>query len=255
MRGYPDDERRYARHRVLPEIGEAGQAKLLSSSALVVGAGGLGAAALGYLAAMGVGRIGIADHDRVELSNLQRQLLFETADVGRLKVDAAADRIGEINPGCAVESHAVKLEPANALALVGAYDIALDCTDNFAARFALSDACLSEKKTLVSAAISGFEGQLSVFKAHLGPPHPCYRCLVAHTPPRQVDCVQEGMLGALAGVMGSMQAVEAVKELLGVGQSLSGRLLLYDALAARPRTVLLPRESTCPACGIFSSSS
>lgn len=245
----PDAKRRYARHLVLPEIGEGGQARLLASSALVVGAGGLGAAAIAALAAMGVGRIGIADFDRVELSNLQRQGLYETGDIGRLKVEAARDRVEELNPDARVEALPLRVGAENARALARGFDIVLDGSDNFATRFAVSDACLAERKALVSAAISGFAGQMSTFKAHEGAPHPCYRCLVPEAPPREISCAQEGILGALAGMMGHMQALEAVKELLDIGQSLSGRLIIYDALAGDFRSVVLVRDPECGACG------
>lgn len=244
----PDTSRRYARHLVLAEIGEAGQRKLLESSVLVIGAGGLGTASLGYLAAMGVGRLGIVEPDYVELSNLQRQLLYEQADIGRTKADAARDRLEEINPECQVVLHKERLDAGNALALIQPYDLVLDGSDNFATRFAVHEACYAEKKTLVSAAISGFAMQVSTFKAHLGAPHPCYRCFVPEAPPREVNCAQEGILGALGGVAGSLQAAEAVKELLGIGESLSGKILAYDALAAEFRKMLLHRDPQCRLC-------
>lgn len=242
------EKRRYARHLVLPEIGEAGQARLARASVLVIGAGGLGSAAAGALAGMGVGRVGILDDDRVELSNLQRQLLFETADIGRLKVEAAADRLSEINPEIRIEALPVRLTPENARAQVAGFDLVVDGCDNFATRFAVQEACYRERKTLVSAAISGFSGQISTFKPQEGRAHPCYRCLVPAMPPRERSCAQEGIIGALAGMMGAMQALEAVKELLGAGQSLSGRILLYDGLAGEFRTVLLRRDEQCELC-------
>jgi adenylyltransferase/sulfurtransferase len=184
----------------------------------------------------------------VELSNLQRQVLYETGDIGRLKVEAARDRVGEINPEVHVEIFAQKLTPRNAQAWVERFDVTLDGSDNFATRFALAEACHRAGRSLVSAAISGFSGQVSTFKSHLGPPHPCYRCLVPSLPGRERNCAQEGIVGALAGVMGSLQALEAVKELLAIGVTLSGRLLVYDALAGAFRTVLLPRDERCPLC-------
>lgn len=244
-----DDRRRYARHIVLPEIGQAGQERLLASSVLVIGAGGLGAAAIGALAAMGVGRIGIMDADRVELSNLQRQALYETGDIGRPKVEAARDRVEEINPGVRVECFTERLEEENAAARVREFDLVIDGSDNFTTRFALTEACLRERRTLVSAAVTGFSGQLSTFKPFLGAPHPCYRCFVSTTPERELACAQEGIAGALAPLFGHFQAMEAIKELLGIGQSLSGRILLHDALAGDFRTVLLSRDPQCVLCG------
>lgn len=241
--------RRYARHVVLPEIGEAGQERLRRSSVLVVGAGGLGTAAAGYLAAMGIGRIGLIDHDRVELSNLQRQLLYETGDIGRLKVKAASERLEDINPEVRIETYAQRLADDNATGLVRTYDLVVDGSDNFDTRFAVNAACIAEWKVLVSAAISGFSAQLSTFKAYLGAPHPCYRCLVSQLPDREKSCAQEGVIGALPGVMGAAQALEAVKELLGIGESLSGQILIYDALAACFRKVLLQRDGQCETCG------
>lgn len=239
--------RRYARHLVLPEIGEEGQRKLLASHALVVGAGGLGSSALGHLAASGVGRLTIVEHDRVELSNLQRQLLFETADIGRPKAEAARDRLEEINPDCKIEVVAEKLTATNARALIKNMDIVLDGSDNFDTRFAVSEACLREQKPLISAAISGFDAQLSTFKPYLGGEHPCYRCLVPEKPEREKTCAQEGIIGPLAGVMGSLQALEAIKELLGIG-SLSGQLLIMDTLSMQLRKSALPPDSACPHC-------
>jgi molybdopterin/thiamine biosynthesis adenylyltransferase len=243
----PDQLRRYARHIVLPEIGERGQEKLLASSVLVIGAGGLGSAALAYLAAAGIGRIGIVEPDRVELSNLQRQVLFETVDTGRSKLDAARDRIEEINPDCRLETFFLRFDEANGAPLVRSFDIIVDGTDNFATRFAISDACFEEKKTLISAAISGFEAQLSTFKPHAGKSHPCYRCFVGDTPKREMTCAQEGIAGPLAGVMGSMQALEVIKELLDM-PSLSGKLLLMDALSMQIRITQLPRDPQCRFC-------
>jgi len=241
--------RRYARHLVLPEIGQSGQETLARACVLVIGAGGLGSAALGYLAAAGIGRIGIVEPDRVELSNLQRQILFETADIGRFKAEAARDRLEEMNPDCHVQLHLERLTEDNAQALVSAYDVVLDGSDNFTTRFALAEACAKAHKPLISAAISAFGAQLSTFKPYLGEPHPCYRCFVPEIPERELTCAQEGIIGPLAGVAGSMQALEAMKELLGIGASLSGFLLLYDALTASWRKTTLPRDPNCAACG------
>lgn len=243
--------RRYARHIVLPEIGEEGQQLLLAASVLVVGAGGLGSSAIGYLAAAGIGRITIVEPDRVELSNLQRQILFETADIGRSKAEAARDRLEEINPDCRVEIFSQRLEPDNARSLVQKADIILDGSDNFATRFAVHDACFHERKPLVSAAISGFSAQLSTFKAYLGAPHPCYRCFIPQTPEREITCQQEGIVGPLAGIMGAQQALETIKELLSIGTSLSGAIVQFDALTQETRKILLRRDPACPLCGTY----
>jgi molybdopterin/thiamine biosynthesis adenylyltransferase len=240
------DERRYARHSILKEIGEAGQKKLLASSALVIGAGGLGSAAIAYLAAAGIGRLGIIDGDRVELSNLQRQVLFEEADIGRLKVEAARDRVEEVNPAVKIDIFPERLTKKNARTIIKNYDIVLDGSDNFETRFAVAKACMQEKKPLVSAAISGWDGQLSTFKPYAG--GPCYRCLVPEIPERAKTCAQEGIVGPLAGVMGSMQALEAIKELLAIGQSLAGSLLTFDALSMDIKRVKFARDEQCPHC-------
>lgn len=240
--------RRYARHIVLPEIGENGQRKLLASSVLLIGAGGLGSAAAGYLAAAGVGHIGIVEPDRVELSNLQRQILYDTADIGRAKASAAQDRIEEINPDCKVELFQQKFSIYNAKSITNCFDIVVDGSDNFATRFAVNEACFTAKIPLISAAISGFNAQLSTFKAYLGAPHPCYRCLVPEMPEREITCEQEGIIGPLAGLMGSFQALEAIKELLFIGESLSGSLLIMDALNLTIRKVALPKDPACPVC-------
>ncbi|MFO0388282.1 MAG: HesA/MoeB/ThiF family protein [Alphaproteobacteria bacterium] len=240
--------RRYARHIVLPEIGEVGQAKLLASSVLVIGAGGLGSSAIAHLAASGIGRIGVVEYDRVELSNLQRQVMFEESDIGRLKVDAVRDRLGEVNPACTLDVFPEKLTAENARTLIKPYDIVVDGSDNFDTRFAVNQACIAEQKTLVSAAISGFSAQISSFKAHLGAPHPCYQCLVPDKPTFERNCAQEGIIGPLAGMLGSMQALEVIKELLGIGESLSGKILMMDMLAATIRIAALPREVACPIC-------
>jgi molybdopterin/thiamine biosynthesis adenylyltransferase len=243
--------RRYARHIVLPEIGQAGQEKLLASSVLVVGAGGLGSSAIAYLAAAGVGRIGVVEHDRVELSNLQRQVLFEESDIGRLKVDAVRDRLGEVNPACTLDIFPKKLTAENACTLIKPYDIVVDGSDNFDTRFAVNSTCFNEKKTLVSAAISGFSAQISTFKAHLGVPHPCYQCLVPDKPTFERNCAQEGIIGPLAGIVGSMQALEVIKELLGIGESLSGKILMMDMLASTIHIAALPRDLACPICSKY----
>lgn len=245
-----DNLRRYARHIVLPEIGANGQAKLLSSKVLVIGAGGLGSAAIAYLAAAGIGKIGIVEPDRVELSNLQRQILFETADIGRSKAASARDRVQEVNPDAEVEIFEERITAENANKLVHDFDIVVDGSDNFATRFLVSDTCMQEKKPLVSAAISGFSGQLSTFKPYLGDPHPCYRCLVPEVPEREIACAQEGIIGPLAGTLGSMQALEVIKELLGIGSSLSGSLLIIDALTMSIRKVQLKLDPDCSFCKV-----
>ncbi|MDR7230762.1 molybdopterin/thiamine biosynthesis adenylyltransferase [Caulobacter sp. BE264] len=235
---------RYARHLVLREVGGPGQQKLKAARVLVVGAGGLGAPAALYLAAAGVGTIGLVDPDTVSLSNLQRQVLYATADVGRPKVEAATEHLRALNPNTTVETHPVWLNAANAEAVVSGYDLVLDGTDDFATRFAVSDACLVQDKPLVSGALGRWTGQVGVFHGQ-----PCYRCLVPDVPPDAETCSLVGVIGALAGVIGSMMALEAVKLLTGAGQPLSGRLLIYDALAGETRTVRIGRDPQCPSCG------
>ena len=240
----PAEVERYARHLVLREIGGPGQQKLKAARVLVVGAGGLGAPAALYLAAAGVGTLGLVDADTVSLSNLQRQVLFATADVGRLKVEAAAEHLTALNPHLTVETHPAWLGEANARTIISGYDLVLDGTDDFATRFAVSDACLAEGKTLVSGALGRWTGQVGVFQGQ-----PCYRCLVPEIPPDAETCALVGVVGALAGVIGSMMALEAVKVITGAGQSLAGRLLIYDALAAESRTVRIGADPECPSCG------
>jgi molybdopterin/thiamine biosynthesis adenylyltransferase len=202
---------RYARHLVLREVGGTGQAKIRAAKVLVVGAGGLGSPVALYLAAAGIGALGLVDDDAVSLSNLQRQILFKTADVGRPKVEAGRDALAGLNPHVAVDIHAVRLTETNAMALIGGYDIVADGSDNFATRFLVNDACFFAKKTLVSAAVTEFEGQLATYKGHL-PGFPCYRCLFAEPPPPNTvrSCSETGVLGAAAGVMGALQALEVL---------------------------------------------
>ncbi len=235
---------RYARHLVLREIGGAGQQALKAARVLIVGAGGLGAPAALYLAAAGVGRIGLADPDTVALSNLQRQILYSGADVGRAKVEAAAERLAGLNAHVAIEPIAARLSSDNAAALARPYDLVLDGTDDFATRFAVNDACLAEGKPLVSGAIGRWTGQVGVFAGQ-----PCYRCLVPDIPPEAETCATVGVIGALAGVIGAMMALEAIKLITRAGDSLTGRLLIYDALAAETRTVRVGADPACPACG------
>ncbi len=241
---------RYARHLILDEVGEEGQEKLMAARVLVVGAGGLGSPLLLYLAAAGIGTLGVVDDDSVDLSNLQRQIVHPTARIGRPKVESARDTLTAINPEIRVETHRLRLDAANAAALVRDYDIVADGSDNFATRYLLSDHCHAEGRTLVAGSLSPFDGQLSTFKSHLGPPHPCYRCLFREAPPPDLvpRCETAGILGAVAGVIGTLQAVEVLKELLGLGESLSGQLLMYDALRAGFHKIRLPRDPDCPTC-------
>ena len=245
-----EEVERYARHIVLREVGGPGQAKLRAARVLVIGAGGLGSPALLYLAAAGVGTIGIVDFDTVSLSNLQRQIAHATADVGRMKTDSAHDAIRAINPGVTVERHAVRITPDNALDLISRYDIVADGSDNFATRFLVNDACYFAKRILVSAAVTEFDGQLATFKAH-DHTGPCYRCLFPEPPPPGTvqSCSETGVVGAAAGVMGTLQALEVIKEITGVGESMSGRLLIYEALTTRFRTVTFKPDPACALCG------
>lgn len=243
-----EQRRRYARHLVLADIGEAGQQTLLDSHVTILGCGGLGSPAAGYLAAMGIGKLTLIDDDRVELSNLQRQILFETADIGEPKAAAAENRINEINSDTYVRTCFEKLTEANAAELIADADVVIDGSDNFTTRIALHDACARAGKPLIYAAISGFSAQLTTFKSYLGVAHPCLHCFMPETPNREVSCAQEGILGALAGTIGSMQALEAVKELLSIGESLSGRILRYDGLSGTWKTSLLSRQPSCHFC-------
>ncbi len=242
---------RYARHLILDEIGEEGQERLLAARVLVVGAGGLGAPLLLYLAAAGVGTLGIVDDDRVELSNLQRQVIHATAEVGNLKVDSAARTLEALDPAIRLELHPERLTAENVERLIAPYDVIADGSDNFATRYLVNDACVRAGKTLISGALLRFEGQLSTFKPHAGPEHPCYRCLFPEPPPAGSvpRCEEAGILGAVAGVMGTLQAAEVVKEILALGESLSGSLLIYDALRTSFYRVRIPRDPNCPGCG------
>ncbi|HEY5338439.1 MAG TPA: molybdopterin-synthase adenylyltransferase MoeB [Rhizomicrobium sp.] len=247
-----DDLERYGRHIVLREVGGPGQAKLQAARVLVVGAGGLGSPVILYLAAAGVGTIGIADFDSVSLSNLQRQIAHRTADVGRLKTQSAGDAARAINPGIRIQTHDARLTAENVLDVVARYDVVADGSDNFATRFLLNDACFFAKKILVSAAVSEFDGQLATYKAHdRSAANPCYRCLFPEPPPPGTvpSCSETGVLGAAAGVMGTLQALEVMKEIIGLGESMAGRLLIYDALATRFRTVRVRPDPACRLCG------
>jgi len=241
---------RYARHLILDEVGEEGQEKLMAARVLVVGAGGLGSPVLMYLAAAGVGTLGIVDDDAVDLSNLQRQIIHSTANIGTAKVKSAIESLGAINPEVRVTPHHMRLTAANAREIAAEYDLVCDGSDNFATRYLLNDACYLDRKPLVAASLLRFEGQLSTFKAYDGKT-PCYRCLFREPPPADLvpRCEQAGILGSVAGVLGTLQATEAIKELLGLGRSLAGRLLIYDALEGTTRTITVPRDPACPLCG------
>jgi molybdopterin/thiamine biosynthesis adenylyltransferase len=239
-----EESRRYSRNTMLPEVGLSGQQRWRSGQVAVVGAGGIGSAALLYLAAAGVGRIGIADADAVELSNLQRQILHRLADLGRRKVDSARDAIQALNPHCQVETYDIRLEPANIREVLTGYDLVLDASDNFETRFLVADFCWLAKIPLVSAAVAAFHGLLLVVDP--GPGNPCYRCLAPQPPPAPG---QEGILGAVAGVMGCLQALEALKLLLGRGSDLVHRILTYDALKCRFHSMPRVKTADCPGCG------
>ena len=242
-----DDLRRYSRHLLLPEVGVAGQKRLRRSKVLLVGAGGLGAPTALYLAAAGVGEIGLVDVDEIELSNLQRQVLYTSADVGRPKLEAARDRLEALNPGVRVVTHPGRLTAQNALDVLRPYEVVVDGTDNFPTRYLVNDACVLLGKPNVYGSIYRFEGQASVFDATKGP---CYRCLYPEPPPPDLvpSCAEAGVLGVLPGLIGMVQATETVKLLLGTGEPLIGRLLLYDALAMRFRELRLKKNPTCVLC-------
>ena len=244
-----DEIQRYARHILLRELGGTGQARLKAARVLVVGAGGLGSPLALYLAAAGIGTIGLVDADVVELSNLQRQIAHGTADIGRAKVDSAGDALRRINPLVEVVAHRARLGAENAAKLLADYDIICDGTDNFATRFVLADACVAARKTLVTAAVLRFEGQLATFKPHIG--GPCYRCLYPAPPPEGLvpSCAEAGVMGAVTGVMGTLQATEVIKEITGIGKSLAGYLLVWNALDAEFRKIKLGKDPQCAVCG------
>ena len=247
---------RYARHIVLADVGGPGQQKLKAARVLVIGAGGLGAPLIQYLAAAGVGTLGIVDDDRVALSNLQRQIIHDTASVGREKVESAREAVARLNPLVAVEMHALRLTGDNAAALIRQYDVVADGSDNFTTRYAVSDACFHARKPLVTAAVGQFDGSLTTLKPFEagadGTPNPTYRCLFPEAPPDGLlpTCAQAGILGALTGVIGSLQALEVIKEIVGIGTGLVGRLLLYDARAARFETIEYRWDPENPLTGI-----
>ena len=232
----------------MSEIGHAGQKKLKAASVLIIGAGGLGSPLSMYLAAAGIGRLGIIDFDRVDLSNLHRQILFSDADVGRPKVEAAKDRLFEINPLIEIECHDIMLSKDNAIDLIGQYDIVADGSDNFATRYLVNDACVLTGTPNVYGSVSQFSGQVAIFGASDGP---CYRCLYPEPPPPGLvlSCAEGGVLGVLPGIIGSLQAVEVVKFITGIGSALIGRLLLYDALAVEFKQLSLDADPDCPVCG------
>jgi molybdopterin/thiamine biosynthesis adenylyltransferase len=250
-----DELERYARHIVLREVGGPGQAALQAASVLVIGAGGLGAPALMYLAAAGIGRLGAVDDDLVALSNLQRQIIHFTPDIGRPKVDSAAAKIAALNPHVQFVSHQARLDASNAMALIGAYDLVLDGSDNFETRYLVSDACFVAKKPLITAALGMFDGSLTTIRAHeknaAGEFNPTYRCLFPEPPPAGTvpACAEAGVLGALAGVLGSMMALEAIREITGFGEGLVGRLLMVDARAMRFETLRYARDPANPLNG------
>ena len=243
-----DELLRYSRHLILPDVALEGQKRIRDARVLLVGAGGLGSPTALYLAAAGVGTLGIVDFDTVDLSNLQRQVLHSTSDVGRPKTDSARDRIVDLNPHVVVETHRTQLTSANALEILGGYDIVVDGTDNFPTRYLVNDACVLLGKPNVYGSIFRFEGQASVFSSGDGP---CYRCLFPHPPPPGLvpSCAEGGVLGVLPGLVGTIQATETLKLILGIGDTLAGRLLLVDTLGMRFHTVKVPRDPKCPACG------
>ncbi len=246
---------RYARHSVLREVGGPGQAKLKDARVLVIGAGGLGAPVLLYLAAAGVGTIGIVDDDIVSLSNLQRQMIHATPDIGLRKVDSAEAAIERLNPHVKVETHMTRLEPGNALDLISDYDIVADGSDNFATRYLVSDACYFARKPLVTAAVGIFDGSLTTIRAHEtradGAPNPTYRCLFPEPPPAGTipACAEAGILGALPGILGSMMALEIMREIVGFGEGLVGRLLMVDARSMRFETLSYAWDADNPLSG------
>ncbi len=253
---FTDDElERYARHIILKDVGGAGQQRLKNARVLVIGAGGLGSPVLLYLAAAGVGTLGVIDDDMVGLSNLQRQVIHTTARVGTPKTDSAAAAVAALNPHVEMELHETRLTAQNALDIVARYDIVADGCDNFATRYLVSDACYLCKVPLVSAAVGQFDGQITTFKPHEtapdGKPYPTYRCLHPNAPPpgSVPSCEEAGIVGALTGIVGSMQAIEVIKEIVGAGDTLAGRLIMYDALAARFLTITLPWDANNPLNG------
>jgi molybdopterin/thiamine biosynthesis adenylyltransferase/rhodanese-related sulfurtransferase len=244
----PDQESRYSRHTMLAEVGVAGQLKLLGAKVLCIGAGGLGSPSSMYLAAAGIGRIGMIDDDIVDASNLQRQILHGTDRIGRPKVDSAETTLRHLNPDVVVDKHRTRITSDNALALIAPYDVIIDGADNFATRYLVNDVALRLGKPVIHASIFRFEGQITVFPAAGSP---CYRCLYPQPPPAEEapSCAEAGVLGVLPGIMGVLQATEAIKLLLGLGETLAGRLVVYDALKTKFRELKLRRDPKCPTCG------
>ncbi len=240
---------RYSRHIILQDVGGKGQKKLARAKVLVIGAGGLGSPAALYLAAAGVGTIGLVDGDVVDLSNLQRQILHTTATLGQPKVESGRKMLAALNPDITVKTYQENVSADNIMGLLHDYDVILDGSDNFSTRFLVNDACFFAKKTLVSGSIFRFEGQLTTIKPHEG--HPCYRCLYPDPPPAGLvpNCQEAGVLGVLAGTIGVLQASEAIKEILGIGETLADRLLLYDALEMKFRKLGRPKDQDCRLCG------
>jgi molybdopterin-synthase adenylyltransferase len=250
-----DEVQRYKRHLVLREVGAQGQQKLKAARVLVIGAGGLGSPVLLYLAAAGVGTLGVIDDDRVSIDNLQRQVLHSTPAAGQLKVESAVDTIRRINPHVQVEAFAERLTPDNALSIISKFDYVADGSDNFATRYLVADACYFAKKTLIYAALGSLDGYVSVFKPHEkktdGTPYPTLRCLFPEAPPAGLvaNCSEVGVLGPVAGVIGTLQATETIKEILGLGDTLAGRLMIYDALASRFDTIEVSWDPANPLSG------
>ncbi|HLX12684.1 MAG TPA: molybdopterin-synthase adenylyltransferase MoeB [Bacteroidota bacterium] len=242
-----DELQRYARHIVMPEFGIDAQRKLKAASVIIIGAGGLGSPAALYLAAAGIGKIGVVDFDDVSMSNLQRQILYGTGDIGRPKTRLAEERIRSLNPNVKIETYKTALEASNALDILSGFDIILDATDNFATRYLVNDASCILKKPNIYGSIIRFEGQVSVFDPNRGP---CYRCLFPAPPPPHLvpNCADGGVLGVLPGIIGSMQALEAMKVITGIGQPLIGRLVLFDGLSMRMMEIAIAKDPACPSC-------
>ena len=239
---------RYSRHIILPEVGGAGQQKMLEAKILLLGAGGLGSPAAYYLAAAGIGNLGIVDFDQVDLSNLQRQIIHSTERIGMLKTESAKKTIQALNPDVNVTLYNEKIDSSNIISIIKDYDYVVDGSDNFPTRYLVNDACVMENKTLIHGSIYRFEGQVTVFKPYSGP---CYRCLYPEPPPPGMspNCQEGGVLGVLAGIIGNLQVVEVLKLILGIGEPLVGKLLIYDALKTEFRNLNLRKDASCPLCG------